>query len=111
MANIPVTIANGETTSGVVHVDELDVIVGFHFDSAFDGTSLSFTAATDTNNTFVAVEDDASAPISITAAASSVSMLTTAAKIAAVSPLKKLKLVATSQTGPTVVTVLTQRVG
>lgn len=110
MANIPVTIANGQTTSDAIYIDEFNVIVGFLFDSSFDGTTLAFTAAPDNSSTFVAVEDDTSTPVTITAAASSVSMLTTAAKVAAVAPLKKLKLVAGSQTGATTVTVLTQQV-
>lgn len=112
MAFIPVTLAVSETTTPEIGVDEHEVITGFIIDGNLTGTSLSFTAAATHGGTFVAVEDDASAAVSVTVATSTVAMLTTPAKIAAIAPLKHFKIVSgsTQATNPSVITVLTQRV-
>ena len=112
MAFIPVTLEVGETTTPEIGVDEHEVITGFVIDANLTGTSLSFTAAATHGGTFVAVEDDASTAVSITVGTSSISMLTTSSKIAAISPLKHVKIVSgsTQATADSVITVLTQRV-
>lgn len=112
MAFIPVTLAVNATTTDEIDVDEHEVVVGFILDGNLTGTSLSFTAAATDGGTFVAVEDDSSTAVSITVGTSSISMLTTASKIAAISPLKHFKIVSgsTQTTNPSVITVLTQRV-
>jgi hypothetical protein len=98
---------DSSATSGYVTVADRDVVVGFEFPATFEGTSLTFT----TGDGDFAVEDDTSTAVSITVAPGSVSMLTTPTKIAAISPLKKFKLVSgTSQTGACTVNVLLQRV-
>ena len=110
MGQVARTIAAGAATSAAFHISENYVVTGFAFDGALSQTSVSFTAAID-GTTYVGVEDDASVTFTITAEASKISMLTTAAKIAAVSPLKDFKVVlGGNNTGATVVTALTQRV-
>lgn len=111
MAFIPVDLVVGQTTTPEIGVDEHEVIVGFIIDGNLTGTSLAFTAAATHGGTFVAVEDDASVAVTVTVAVSTVAMLTTPAKIAAISPLKHFKIVTTQQaTADSEIIVLTQRV-
>jgi len=105
--HLTTTLADSETTSGAISVPDNYEIAGFVFDAGLDGTAVTFLAGT----TYVAVEDDSSTAVSITAEASKVSMLTTAAKVAAIAPLKDFKIViGTPQTGSTTIRILLRRV-
>lgn len=103
-------VANGAATSEAFKIGENYVVTGFHFDASLSQTSISFTASVD-GSTYVPVEDDASVTFTMTGAASTISMLTTPAKIAAVSPLKDFKVVlGGNNSGDTWITALTQKV-
>lgn len=103
-----VTIDNGETESGIL--DTLHYkIAGFHFDAAFDGTTVTFKAAKSqadaAADNFLPVHDDAGTQVSVTTAASRSVPMTSEASALALAAFRFLKLVADSQTGATVIDV------
>jgi len=112
MGQVAVTVAGGATTSGAAKIAENYEVTGFVFDSALGNTAVSFTMSIDGTN-YLAVEDDASAAITITGEASKPSMLATATKANALRGLKDFKIVLGGAQGastPTTITILTQRV-
>lgn len=66
-----VTIASGGTTSEAVDT-RMHSLTGVEMPAAFDGTALTFEAASTPGGTFKTVEDDAGAAVSFVVAASMV---------------------------------------
>lgn len=64
-----VTIASGAASSGAIDLHG-GVLYGFFLPAEFDGTALTFTAASALDGTFVAVKDSGGSAISFTVAAS-----------------------------------------
>lgn len=111
MGQVAATIAAGTATSSAFNISENYVVTGFAFDAALSQTAITFTATVDGTN-YLVVEDGASVgAIGITGAASTISMLTDTADIAAISPLKNFKVVlGGNNTGATTITAITQKV-
>src|SRR4051794_6316465 len=64
-----VTMASGGATSAAIDLHG-GVLCGFFLPAEFDGTALTFTAASDPAGTFVAVKDSGGTAITFTVAAS-----------------------------------------
>lgn len=95
-----VTIGDGETESGVL--DTLHYRIGtLHFDSEFDGTTLTFKASQEPDGTFQDVYDDSGSQVSLTVAADRAVALASEGAAMALAGFRYLKLVAGAQTNAT----------
>lgn len=93
------TIADSATVSNAQDLRAY-WLTGLYIPSGFEGTTLKFKAAQESDDTFLAVYDDANNEVSMTVAASRYIGFGSSANARAVESLPWLKLVAgTSQTG------------
>ncbi len=112
MGYMVATLAVGQTKTDTITVGPREELVGFDIDGNLTGTTFTFESAASRAGTFRPVEDDASAAVSITVAANTVAMITTAADVAALAPLKHFKIVSgsTQATNPSTIKVLTRQI-
>lgn len=104
--NLTATVAVSGTTSGAVDLSGTD-IVGIFVPSTFDGTSITFTASTTIDGTYVAVQDGDGSTFSLTTTAS---RYVPVKNLALISGLRYIKIVTgSSQTSTDTVFTLATR--
>lgn len=95
--SVTATIANGATTSDVVHLRD-HAMVGLIMPAAFTGTTITFTASDSPTGTFVPVYDSDGNQISVAVAVSRALGLS-GAEADALAPFQFVKLVSGSTEG------------
>lgn len=94
----------GTTTSDAFNFEHFQYI-SFQCDSDFIGVSMTFLRSSESDGTFVALEDDAGDPIAVTIAADQSRAITTPETAIAFATCSWMKIVSSASETDTVVTV------